>query len=105
MKLLMSLGSKIKEVMKTAITDLNDSRVLLIWLYSFFYLILVCYIVKARPTSDDTAISTTGMIVGAVLASYVLGKSHENATTIQAATSDNSDEDTDPNDDDTKAAS
>lgn len=63
--------------MDRCIEELNDHRTILNWFYAAAYLALVFFCVVTNKNSQNTAIVTTGGIIGTIFASYVLGSSYE----------------------------
>jgi hypothetical protein len=57
--------------------ELSENRVLLCWIYAAAYLALIFYCAVKNPGSHNTAILTTGGIVGTIFSVYVLAGSYE----------------------------
>lgn len=57
--------------------ELGDNRAILNWVYACAYLALIFYCVINNPLSHNTAIMTTGGIIGTIFSVYVLGGSYE----------------------------
>lgn len=72
------LGEKIREATDSITDILTDHRSILCWVYSIFYLFLVCYCVRSHPETMNTAIMVTGGVVSTIFASYVAGSAYEN---------------------------
>jgi len=65
------------------VRELAESRSMLNWVYCTCYLALVWYCVITNPSSMNTAIVTTGTLVGAIFTSYVFGQSYEKVVRIR----------------------
>lgn len=76
-KLASYIGVRVHHMFDRFTKDLTEHRVLLNWLYAVAYLALVFFCAVTNKSSQNTAIVTTGSIVSAIFATYVLGSSYE----------------------------
>jgi accessory gene regulator protein AgrB len=79
LKVLRWVGSFLNAFFK----DLNKHRTILCWVFSIAYLVLIKYCVTSNPSTMNTAIMTTGGIVGTIFSAWVIGSSHVAATQIR----------------------
>ncbi len=69
-----------------AVEGSRSLKVLLNWVYCFFYLWLVWYGVRHYPECIKTAIVSTSALIGTIFTGYVIGTSYENKQANQYGT-------------------
>jgi hypothetical protein len=75
--------TRIDSLIDKIVRELSESRSILCWLYCVFYMWLVVFCVKSNPLSMNTAIMTTGTIVGTIFGAYVISSSYEKVATMR----------------------
>jgi hypothetical protein len=79
------MGGRVHHMFDGFTRDLTEHRILLNWVYAFAYLALIFFCVQDNQNSQNTAIVTTGGIVGSIFTAYVLGSSYEKVQKMRSA--------------------
>lgn len=74
LKYLLSKGNR---VMDGITAELSENKAILNWIYAAAYLALIFYCAINNSGSHNTAIMTTGGIVGTIFSAYVMSSSYE----------------------------
>ena len=71
------MGGHARGALDSLAEEMGEHRVVLAWVYSIAFLILVAYCVSVNPSTHKVAITICGGIVSTIMTSYVLGMSYE----------------------------
>jgi hypothetical protein len=74
---------RVDQIADGIVDELSENRAILNWIYAAAYLALIFFCAYTNPGSHNTAIMTTGGIIGTIFSAYVLAASYEKVTKMK----------------------
>jgi hypothetical protein len=77
------LWARVEPITDGITKELSENRAVLNWIYAAAYLALIFYCAVENQNSHNTAIMTTGGIVGTIFSVYVMAGSYEKVSKMR----------------------